>query len=98
MQTPKPSPYTTIELLKKLTKLPGMIDIHVHALNGHYVPFVFYNDSHQRSTEHGPIIMGEQIVAALDFDDLIDALHESLGQNLKIYAPKTEGFSEHGLQ
>ncbi len=98
MKTSKPSPHTTIEQLKKLTNLPGTIDIHVHALNGHFVPFVFHNDSHQRSTGHGPLVMDGHIVAVLDFDDLVDALHESLGGNIKIYAPKTQGSVQRHLQ
>lgn len=47
---------------------------------------------------HGPIFMDEHMVAILDFDDLVDALYELLGQNIKIYAPKTIGSDECGLQ
>lgn len=78
-------PHTTIEKLQKIMALPGQIDIHVHHVNGHYIPFVFHTAPHEEKLGFGPIVTHGLIVAVEDCNELVKALRESLGDKINIY-------------
>lgn len=80
-------PHTTIENLQKIMTLPGQIDIHVHHVNGHYIPFVFHTPPHEEKLGFGPIVTDGLIVAVKSCTELVAALRESLGNRINIYGP-----------
>jgi hypothetical protein len=78
-------PHTTFENLLKMKTLPGQIDIHVHHLKGYFVPFVFHTAPDEQKLGYGPIVTDDQMVANEDFNLLVAALYETLGNDIKIF-------------
>ena len=72
-------PHVTYEMLESFLAAPGQIDIHIHHLQGHYIPFVFFAPPGQEQTGYGPIYHAESLVAGEDADELIDELRAKLG-------------------
>lgn len=78
--------HVTLSTLMKMKALPGQLDIHIHQLKGHYVPFVFHTAPDEMKLGYGPIVADGQMVANPDYEALVEALHESLGTDVKIYS------------
>lgn len=73
------TPHVTYTMLESFLAAPGQIDIHIHRLQGHFVPFVFFAAPGQEQTGYGPIIHADSLVAAEDADELIEELRAKLG-------------------
>lgn len=82
--------HTTYSDIEQLLALPGSIHIRINKLDGYFVPFVFYTAPKELPVGHGPIVQGEELVASLDLDPLVQAIRETLG-NVEIFAPKDPG-------
>lgn len=78
----------TYSVLKQLMTQPGRVHIYIHKLKGYFVPFVMHSGTEQ--VGHGPIVTDGCAVASADQDDLIEALKESLGQDISIIFPGME--------
>lgn len=77
--------HTTFESLQRLMSVPGQIEIHLHVLSEQYVPFVFFTVPGDERTGLGPILSHGNMVASDDLDDLVAALRETFGKDVKIY-------------
>lgn len=72
-------PHVTYEILEALLSAPGQMAIHIHHLQGHYIPFVFFAAPGQEQTGYGPIIHADSLVAAEDAGELVEELRAKLG-------------------
>lgn len=75
----KNKPHVTYAMLESFMAAPGQIDIYIHNLQGHFVPFVFFAPPGQERTGFGPIVYADSLVAGADVQELIDELREKLG-------------------
>lgn len=91
-------PHVTISVLQKLALTRGVLQIQVQIVRGLYVPFVFHTAPQRRRAAYGPILSDSHIVAAHDLEGLIDALRDSLGQKIKIYAPDSHDHNDQVWQ
>ena len=78
------SPHTTFEQLQAIMAAPGSVDIRVRRQNGYFVSIVFHTAPEMGPKCCGPIIVVCLVAAHPDYDDLVQALQESLGENISI--------------